>query len=463
MTEGSQRGYLLVVMMMLAAVPASALSQEVVPQWYRTFNNQGYATERQVQAVIEDFAASFIGITEPVNWGVRGHSMTDSRFLTIYGVLPTPLNKSPWVYSYAGKNYSSEQQLLTAMATGDADFCPVPVPTPEWVSKKGVGSNPENSSRGEWSDGVMISFRNLNGGCLTPHSSYATRDRNVSCPNATFLKWKDELAGCVLSDYFDGTYRVMMTYHSNLVPKLCHGVGNPCDPTTGDKFQRESDIDFGWIRFDRYYHSLVSTADGGFGANWTHSHNLRMAVGLVTSSVPGIPGFIDVDGSHITFKSENGYFEANDGSGDRVVRTSIGWVLYRRSETIHFSPVGLVQRRDFEDGTSFTYLHDTGGRLLNVSHSTGRRLEFSYSDDVDTKIRGVSINGTPYASYTYGANDQVTAITYADGAARIYHYEDSRYPAYLTGVTAEDGRRYSWFGYDAKGRVNCSRHDGACN
>jgi hypothetical protein len=54
-------------------------------------------------------------------------------------------------------------------------------------------------------------------------------------------------------------------------------------------------------------------------------------------------------------------------------------------------------------------------------------------------------------SYAYSPAGELITATYADGASRTYHYEDTRFPGYLTGITAEDNQRYSWYGYDAKG------------
>ena len=123
-----------------------------------------------------------------------------------------------------------------------------------------------------------------------------------------------------------------------------------------------------------------------------------------------------------------------------------------------------MQRREFEDGTSLTYAHDSRGRLLSITHSTGRRVDVQYlAPGDDSLISALVIAGQSVVSYAYSPAGELITATYADGASRTYHYEDARFPGYLTGVTAEDTRRYSWFGYDAKGRVTCSRHSGDCN
>ncbi len=118
----------------------------------------------------------------------------------------------------------------------------------------------------------------------------------------------------------------------------------------------------------------------------------------------------------------------------------------------------------FEDGTSLTYAHDSRGRLLSITHSTGRCVDVQYlAPGDDSLISALVIAGQPVVSYAYSPAGELISATYADGASRTYHYEDARFPGYLTGITAEGNQRYSWYGYDAKGRVTCSRHSGDCS
>jgi len=45
-----------------------------------------------------------------------------------------------------------------------------------------------------------------------------------------------------------------------------------------------------------------------------------------------------------------------------------------------------------------------------------------------------------------------------DNPKRTYHYEDTRFPNHLTGVTDENGDRYSTFAYDAEGKAILTEH-----
>ncbi|WP_206431939.1 RHS repeat protein [Pseudomonas orientalis] len=175
-------------------------------------------------------------------------------------------------------------------------------------------------------------------------------------------------------------------------------------------------------------------------------------------------GLVESDGSQSAFRNTGSQYEALDGSGDRIEKHGEGWRLYRANETLDFDAVGLLQSRSREDGRVLHYSYDARSRLLSITHSSGRSLEFHYESSAgDELISALSVAGQRVASYGYGPNAQVASVTYADGGTRNYHYEDSRFPLHLTGVTAEDARRYSWYGYDAKGRVTCSRHSGDCS
>ena len=97
-------------------------------------------------------------------------------------------------------------------------------------------------------------------------------------------------------------------------------------------------------------------------------------------------------------------------------------------------------------------MHTTAAvRLLSITHSTGRRVDVQYlAPGDDSLISALVVAGQPVVSYTYSPAGELTTATYADGASRTYHYEDARFPGYLTGITAEGSQRYSWYGYDAR-------------
>jgi len=449
-----------------------AEAQEVKKEWaVVASSSQKFATERLAQEHIESNLSTYQE-NGAFEWAVRSTTVLPDKVIYDYSLKPAKLVKTDWEYEYDGQYYDSEEALFSAMKAGATQDPPCPATefpvTQPWTGIPGGGTGDDGSDLDE---DILIGVVNF---YFDPSTSqchsrndgnlYAQRSRQAHCPNPIVMEWQDDMGMCVMSHFFESSGN---QYFSSVLPKQCDAAGNPCDPTTGDKLQPEPDFDLGWIRFDRTYHSLTSTAGGALGVGWTHSHNLRLSLGVdSTSSTPGTElkvGLIGTDGTQTAFEKIGGYYEANDGSGDRLVQQETGWQLSRAQERILFSASGLMQRRDFEDGTSLAYAYDSRGRLLSITHSTGRRLDFQYlASGDDSLISAVLVGGQALAAYAYMQTGELASVTYADGGVRTYHYEDTRFPGFLTGVTAEDNRRYSWFGYDAAGRVICSRHSGDC-
>ena len=116
--------------------------------------------------------------------------------------------------------------------------------------------------------------------------------------------------------------------------------------------------------------------------------------------------------------------------------------------------------------------YTTAGRLVSKTNRNGRVTQLSYSDeqslletvtspfgrtlsfiyDGDRLLQSVTgPDGT--VSYQYDANQNLSVITYPDTTQRQYHYEDVDFIHHLTGITDENGNRYSTYAYDTQGRA----------
>ncbi|TXH66329.1 MAG: RHS repeat protein [Lysobacteraceae bacterium] len=276
------------------------------------------------------------------------------------------------------------------------------------------------------------------------------RQRSLSCPNS--LNWNQAETVC------GGGSSVAVTSTPVVCKASCGLVHNPVDITTGEKYQPEpADLDLGWVRFARSYHSGSSTGNGGLGRGWTHEHAMRL-----TLAANGAVGLVKDDGAEIPFRQfTGGQYEAIDGSGDRISNIG-GWTLYQADRVVSFDAKGRMTQQRFDDGASLSYAYDGIGRLLTITHSSGRALELQYlpqEGSLEPRIAALVGGGVILARYAYAANGQLTGITYADQTTRQYHYEDSRFPWHLTGISIADAR-YSTYAYDAKGRTIGSQHAG---
>lgn len=452
----------------------SAHAQEVEKTWEAPAAwGQLLSSERQAQQAIEGMFAMYQQ-DGPFQWSVFKAKVGRNKVSYDYRIRPMKLIRTEWEYGYENQDFATEDEMKAAILTSlpAEQGCPVgQVVAGEWtgVPAGGEGAGADGSNTGERADyGVAFYVRYSSSvDCLVVQSTRSVRrTRTVNCPNPGLMAWRPELESCGVDPMMQAGLQQMMSYTSTPASSEC-SLGNPCDPTTGDKHQPETDLDVGWIQFSRHFHSLTSTPNAGFGANWTHSHNIQLAMGTDAAAFPPsdalLIGLIEADGSQIAFQDVGGAYEAVDGSGDHLTQEGAQWQLQRRDENILFNADGRMLSRTREDGTGLAYQYDGAGRLLAITHSTGRKLVFHYgAPEGDNLVSAVSLAGQVVASYAYGDGAQLAAVTYADGARRTFHYEDNRFPQYLTGVTAEDGRRFGWYGYDEKGRVICSRHSGDC-
>lgn len=466
--------YAALAMTALGCVGTTAVqAQEVQKKWESYLSmGQPRGTEAAVQKDIRAFFARY-EVDKPFVWEVKRQRVLASKVIYDYRAKPEAIVSTDWVYTYSEQEYASEDQVrsaILALRVSDPQCPATTLVEEDWAEFPGLGQGDDGSITHEDKKFHYTAnyFFASTQKCREVKSwEHARRDRTAVCPNRSSMKWDESIQMCSLLQQDEPMMSPMFAYTSTPIPPQQCPVGNPCDPTTGDKSQPELDFDLGWISFRRHYHSLTNTAGGALGTGWTHSHNLRLAAAVDDSTFPPSTelkvGLIEGDGGQIAFQKVGAQYEAVDGSGDRAMQQGGNWLLSRVQERVLFDVEGRMQRRDFEDGTSLVYAHDARGRLLSITHSTGRRLDIQYAaPGDDALISTMSIAGQLVAAYGYSVTGELTTVTYADGGARTYHYEDTRFPGHLTGVTAEDNRRYSWYGYDAKGRVTCSRHSGDC-
>lgn len=282
-----------------------------------------------------------------------------------------------------------------------------------------------------------------------------SRSRNMMCPTPHTMWDKDEQA-CVNNDLVAHITGPASQCETGVGPAAL--VGNPCDAKTGNKTQTETDIDLGWIDFSRTYNSQASLRTGGFGGGWSHNHEISLAFG------PGVLQVITGSGHVRQFSPDASQFAALDGSGDRIVPYQSGWQLLARDRTLTFDSSGKLTGTITEAGRAWGYVYDAIGRLVAIGDANGRVLEIQYQGpESNSPIQSLDVNGATYASYGYAPNGLVSSVEFQDGSEKEYHYEDSAHPKKLTGVTGEDGVRFSTFAYDAKGRVTSSTHPNGVN
>lgn len=452
---------------LLMAMAANAAAQES-NQTYALFDEQNqaygvYETQQEAEAAIKNIPGP-TGFEDAYQYAnkIKGRVISEEGDLEItYWVEKKEAINEEWEYSsWNGVVSQQEAQAVADLIQGVNEYLPEcgntaqASPAGEWVPT--YGPLPEYDM-GMEIQGKLYNVSYLIGDDCTPDTlQYSIqRTRRSVCPYP-LASWYISEQACA--------NKFIVARIKTKAPQ-CDGdtggssgmVGNPCDVKTGEKFESEQDFDLGWINFTRYYHSGIEITSAGFGLGWSYSHQMHLAIG--TSSL----GLVEGSGYALPFREANGEYRAANGSGERILSSGGDWKLYRQDAVYTFDEDGRLVSRVGEDGNGLVYGYDEHGRLGTITSLQGRSIEFQYADaSGDALIASISSTGTQLAAYTYDEGRLKTA-TYPDGGQRIYHYEDTRFPRHLTGITAEDGQRFSTFAYDAKGRAISSQHPGGAD
>lgn len=320
---------------------------------------------------------------------------------------------------------------------------------------------------------------------LESHTATVYRTRTLQCP-AGYAKIGPDSNG---QFHCENNKTAEITRHNNAYNGTTkHCVGNPCDPATGSKFETVIDYVAPGIELSRTFRSnLVSWANEAEHIRrlppfWTHSY-LRV---LRLDSAGAIPQeLLRPDGSSVPVKLLTGYtdiYKAGDGSNTQV-RPGAG-----TDEWDAFFPDGSMENYESvtcsgeEDYTRprLSFIEDANGNATTVNYpdacsdhpdqivgSFGHSISITYSPfdpDAPTYIEKITDSAGQDIVFGYSAGNSGTldSVTYQDGKSLQYHYEDTQAgnETLLTGVTDEEGRRYSTFSYDFAGRATSTEHSG---
>lgn len=260
----------------------------------------------------------------------------------------------------------------------------------------------------------------------------------------------------------------------------CNDPGSPVTSqpvvvTTGNKVQRE--VDF--AAFGQAPLSLARTynkswdGQGIFGRKWTSTFDYKLGFlyydGVSTKQCIRTPDStacfpINVqeiyvhrgDGARYTFRRRDPqdpmFIDSKPDSIATLRQVGNNWVLRTEEHTVEtFNESGLPISVLDETGAGWTFAFDaaTGSFLQSVSHTSGRSVSFTWTNN-----KVASVTDTAGNVYGYGYNgDFLTSVTYPGGTgSRTYHYENASLPGALTGVSV-NGARYSTYSYYSDGRV----------
>ncbi|HLS81831.1 MAG TPA: DUF2235 domain-containing protein, partial [Steroidobacter sp.] len=215
-------------------------------------------------------------------------------------------------------------------------------------------------------------------------------------------------------------------------------VGNPVHVATGNKYQHESDIPAAVgplaIAFSRHYNSELASRVGVMGAGWRHSYEARLLTPKDGSAHE--IAIVQSDGRLIRFAAARdaaGRFLAQRASDGELETTPAGrvwrWPSGRR---LLFDASGLL--REIQEGMDSLQLsYDEAYRLTSVTDPQSRVLRFFYYEN--GRLASVAASHGMRVRYEYDQHGNLARSVDSADTVRSYHYEDSRHPNHLTGVS----------------------------
>lgn len=256
-------------------------------------------------------------------------------------------------------------------------------------------------------------------------------------------------------------------------------AGNPINFGTGAKVQIETDY-LGTgpfpLQLIRRYNSQLERPSA-MGRSWLHSYEVRL--------IKAFEGSVFLvqrpDGRETMFSAANGTISPNDDVNAKLEHLTSTWrhtsgsgdprgedIVEIFDESGRLLSVtnraGLTQTLAYSDASTPGAVAPYAGLLISVTDPFGRKLSFSY--DSTGRLTKVTDPAGGTILMTYTAGEQLSTVTYQDGKAKTYLYNESAntggadLPLVLTGLIDENGSRFATWQYNALGRATLSEHAG---
>jgi len=257
---------------------------------------------------------------------------------------------------------------------------------------------------------------------------------------------------------------------------------HPVVPESGNKILPQSDFSTegdNALYLDRTYSKAYTRTNPIFGNRWSSSIDYSLQFNY--SSGPSctyyagavIPACSQTGITSIYAWRPNGerftytwnaaaqkYLTSSAKPRPYIYRNGAFWDLIREDNALErYSDIGAPYDITDEYGVAW-YFNYNGAFLKDVSHSSGRKMQFFFSGNKVSSV--IDPAGNTY-SYSYNSNGYLSSVTRPVSSASseivTYHYENASLPDALTGVSY-NGQRYSKAAYFADGKVSSSGLDG---
>ena len=234
-------------------------------------------------------------------------------------------------------------------------------------------------------------------------------------------------------------------------------AGNPCNATTGNKYQSETDYSGGVLTWSRHYNSGAAASDGPLGFGWSFNTNHRLDIE-------------DLDnlemrrgsGQVLRFSRNAGIWSSDADVDPLLVGNTDGFLVTQSGGALEqYDSEGLLSWQQTPAGLRTHFSYDGNANLTTTSGPYGHTLALAY--DTNQRIDTVTDSAGGVIAYSYDSSGNLVTVTYADGSQRSYHYEDTSHIHALTGITDANGARFATWAYNGDGKAILSEHAATSN
>ncbi|HEX7910419.1 MAG TPA: DUF6531 domain-containing protein [Paraburkholderia sp.] len=252
-------------------------------------------------------------------------------------------------------------------------------------------------------------------------------------------------------------------------PEASCPVADPVYPGNGAVTLTEADFvsgDDNPMQFRRTYRSkALGNSATAMGSAWFHSWQRNL--GLANANTGGASKVLAYreNGEPVTFNWAAGIWRTAGFTGLALAQSGSGWTLTDlKTDTVEaYSAQGVLLSESTKTGFVRTLTYDGSGLLTAITqHAAGTdaKNDITLRLDYDDKRRLSRLNDPlgRMTQYGYNANGNLVSVTWPDGYAHRYVYDDTRFKNALTGEVDETGNRVATWSYDAQGRATTVTH-----
>lgn len=274
--------------------------------------------------------------------------------------------------------------------------------------------------------------------------------------------------------------------------------GDPIVVATGNSFQTETDYinqKVGGLNFIRYFNSRGrAKVKTSLNKGWTHSYQSRI-IGSHrlldysnTNSLAHVSLMRPTGETELFLSSGHSYSVGGtdyvdwvaDYDNQSTILTQVldagtytsSWIYTGENDQVeNYDSDGRLTKITYRQGQTTLLRYDLpsveGGdddsiTLDTVTDFTGDKLTFTY--DTQNRIVGITDPDGQGYNYEYSVANNLSKVIFpdqtplvpSDNPFKTYHYENTSFPDFLTGISDENGDRFVTWTFDSNGRATSS-------